>query len=180
MKAFLFFLILMGFVQAKTPWQITHLYDSTAKSFYIPHELWFKIPWQGKKTPPSPILKDQTIEGPFTWYHPYLKQQFNVYKKTSNYTTELFVIYSHGIAKVYDGQTETFYKNNVIFPSGKGWKINEPKTFTQEEWSQGKHKISYLELRIKVLKFEKDVLNYIKYDVLRNQKFEHTYIYDRP
>jgi hypothetical protein len=170
----------MSCVYAQNPWQINQLYDAKTKSFYIPYEMWFSIPFQGNKEQPLPNINTKELKGPFTWYHPHLKKILNVYKKISAHNIELFTLYPRGIAKVYDQKSNTYFNNGLNFPAGYGWKSRTLTNITQEKWQDNKHTIQTLGLYIKKIEFKKDMLDNIEYSIYLNGVLENSYRYWAP
>ncbi len=167
---------------ANEPWHKTNLLNTKNMSYFIPFELWLGVKWDGKRAKKfhkvdSILQTSQKLQGPFSWYHPYLKKELQVYKTTSDNNVELFTFYPAGVIKVYDQKHDAYLNNGITFPLGYGWKIAKTYHFSQEVWIHNKHQVRKLGITIQKLIFEKEKLATLIYDYLIDGKKVATYTY---
>jgi hypothetical protein len=128
--------------------------DQTAKTRFIPVELWSGSRWQGEQsiqlTPADFTFgrrSHKTIKGPFQWTHPKTGEAIWVYERLNRTTKgnkrQLFTVNPDGtgLAKVFDERpgepTRYFSTNAVLFPLGR-WGVGEKRTFTFDEYIEDK------------------------------------------
>lgn len=176
----LFLLILITLqLFASEIWHKNNLYDKITLSYYIPHELWLGISWDGNKEQKFTAVKSQKIEGVFNWYHPYLKKHLKVYKKTVNNKNELYTLYPKGIAKVYSQKNSEYLNNGLSFPAGFGWKIGKVYNFSQESWIRDRHQLTVIGIEITKINFIDDFFDNLTYNYYINGKLYDTYTYKK-
>lgn len=182
MRIFILLFFITFSLYAQSPWHKSNLYNDKSISYFLPLELWLGVQWDGSRAKTlhevDTMLKtSQKLQGPFKWYHPYLKKTLQVYKRTSKNNVELFTFYPSGMIKVYDKKHDAYLNNGVTFPLGYGWKIGKLYRFSQEVWIKDKHYMRELGITIQNLDFEKETLKGIIYDYFIDKKHVAIYKY---
>ncbi len=167
---------------ANDAWNKNNLLNKKNMTYFIPFELWLGVKWDGKRAKTfhevdTTLKTSLELKGPFSWYHPYLKKQLQVYKRTSQNNIELFTFYPAGVIKVYDKKHDAYLNNGITFPLGYGWKIGKPYYFSQEVWIRDKHQMRKLGITIQKLDFEKEKLTKLVYDYSIDEEKVATYTY---
>jgi len=112
-------------------------YDETAKTRFIPIELWTGGEWDGnrelKMTPARLSFGkrgEKRIRGPLDWKRPGSKETMQVYERDNKGKKQLFALSSRGdgLGRVFDSRYGRDCVDEVKFPLGI-WKENETRTF---------------------------------------------------
>jgi len=160
--AMLFLVFMSGAANgADSAWSYKNLYDEHSKSFYIPYQLWTGAPWDGSKTlqfhkANSSFMGHKFISGPEPWTHPYLKKEYQVYRRVNDGKYQLFVFLERGIGRVYDNRNQRYFENDIKFPAGFGWKVGTPVDFKEKVWSGGKLIERIVTVEVTDMKFGED------------------------
>jgi hypothetical protein len=121
--------------EPETPW--TAAYDATARTRFIPVELWTGAPWDGHReiiaTPARLTFGPggkKSIAGPVEWTRPSNGQKLMVYERVNGSKKQLFTISSRGdgIGRVYDSRYGRDCIDEVKFPLGY-WHQGEVRDF---------------------------------------------------
>lgn len=117
-----------------------------AGAWFIPHELWLGVRWDGlKKEPYNKSLNNflsayGSISGPNVFKHPILKKEFSAYKYISKNKKNTYYYYlaPTGISvleyKKFGKMNVLFSEESVYFPAGSKWRIGVPRFFTAKMW----------------------------------------------
>jgi hypothetical protein len=112
-------------------------YDPTAKTRFIPVELWTGGEWDGSRelrmTPASLSFGkrgEKSIRGPVEWKRPSSGETIQVYERDNKGKKQLFALSSRGdgLGRVFDSRYGRDCVDEVKFPLGI-WKENETRTF---------------------------------------------------
>lgn len=186
-----------GCATSQMAWKKSLGQDSGSR--FIPIELWSGEDWSGAATlnlqPAATTFgkrDHKQIEGPKQWKHPITGETLWVYERRNNTTKglkrQLFTVNpdGSGLAKVYDERpdmpTRYFSTNAVLFPLGQ-WQKGEKRTFTFDEYVDGKTEKRMATVYMRRLSFTyKDLKYSMKYDWIctddqGNTLFHERYIY---
>jgi len=112
-------------------------YDPTAKTRFIPVELWTGGEWDGSRelrmTPASLSFGkrgEKSIRGPVEWKRPGSGETIQVYERNNKGKKQLFALSSRGdgLGRVFDSRYGRDCVDEVKFPLGI-WKENETRMF---------------------------------------------------
>lgn len=189
MKRLLIILLLFGWVALQgcasmvSPWATNKRSDHR----FLPVELWTGADWAGEKqlalTPANLTFGSRghkSIRGPKPWKHPITGETLQVYERINNtkkgIKRQLYAFNGNkqGLAKVYDERPNKtprlFSTQAMMFPLGV-WRKGEKRTFTFEEFIDGKPVKRTATIHIRRLSFTyKDVKYAIKFDYLMHDQ----------
>jgi hypothetical protein len=155
--------------------------DRNSESRFIPIALWSGAEWAGERVIALNAVDStfgkrdhKEIQGPIQWKHPVTGETLWVYERRNNTTKglkrQLFTVNPDGtgLAKVFDERpdqpTRYFSTNAVLFPLGS-WHKGEKRTFTFEEYVDGKREKRTALVYIRRLSFTYKKVKYaMKYD----------------
>jgi hypothetical protein len=166
-------------------WQRSRLFDEKTGTYFIPYHLWTGMPWDGgtklefHKTDSS-FMASKSIEGPEAWAHPFLKREFQVYRRDNRGKVQLFSFFPRGIGRVYDSREQRYFDGDIKFPAGPGWKVGVPVDFQQTSWKEGNGKANVRTVTIEILAIDFDRqerLRELRYRYLVNRVPDHEYTY---
>jgi len=186
-----------GCASTGTAWKQSVAQD--ADSRFIPIELWSGADWSGANNLVLTAANTsfgkrdhKEIRGPIQWRHPVTGETLWVYERLNNTTKglkrQLFTVNPDGtgLAKVFDERpglpTRYFSTNAVLFPLGT-WHKGEKRTFTFDEYVDGKAEKRTALVYMRRLNFTYKKVNYaMKYDWIctdaqGNTIFHERYIY---
>lgn len=166
-------------------WEEENLYDKVNKSYFIPYQLWTGAEWDGSKhskinhhVVDKNFMGDKRIIGPIDWIHPYSKKKLKVYKRTNKDKIQYFVFTGTGIGRVFDNREDIYYKNDVKFPAGFGWRELEYREFTEVLWRGKERSTRKIGLKINKLQFNSEKrLERLEYTYYVGGSPDHQYIY---
>jgi hypothetical protein len=176
--------------EEKTAWERNNLYDVATDSYFIPIELWSGGIWQGNKDLAMNSVNMyfgtdfcKHIFGPFDWQHPFTSETLSVYQRNGRtlegaFKVQYFTIANSGLGRTYDSRDDRYLIDEVKFPVGFGWRIDEPVVIPFTQWRDGQARNSTRTVIITRIVFdENDVLVAMTYRWYTGEVLDHEYTF---
>ena len=130
-------------------WHYNNMYDSATDSYFIPIELWSGGVWDGNKTRSMGVVDTyfgrdfcKHIFGPSIWAHPFTNNSYEVYQRNGRtgdgeLKIQYFTQADLGLGRTYDSRNDRYLIDEVKFPAGSGWRLNQAVEIPFTQWRDG-------------------------------------------